>query len=137
MARLAASCFADDVTWEGGWPRLAGHIESATAEDRAMTEVLEGDTLPPQWVPEGRFPLRCRAPRGRRLTGDRGRRRPRFLCRRQEHLYARVRARLSVQGIAAALVGPPSAVSDEPSPTGLETGGLSCAPTPGTPSNSS
>ena len=93
---LGRETFADEVVWEDGWPVLTGHVEPAPPPDRAVTEALDG-ALPPSWVGASRFPSEfVTAEDGAlRVTGDGE---PVFVGRRQEHLHARVRARLDVEG---------------------------------------
>ncbi|MFJ4693760.1 hypothetical protein [Streptomyces sp. NPDC088766] len=85
------------MVWEQGRPRLTGHVEPLAAADQPVTEALDHGTLPPSWVAASRFPadVVSHEDDGRRVTaGDE----PVFFGRRQEHLHARVRARLSVRG---------------------------------------
>jgi xylan 1,4-beta-xylosidase len=65
--------------------------------DRPVPEVVEGGTLPASWVSASRFPAEFVTSEdgGLRVTSDGE---PVFVGRRQEHLHARVRARLAVQG---------------------------------------
>jgi hypothetical protein len=94
---LGRETFADEVAWEDGWPVLTGHIEPTG--DGLVRQDLTGPALPPSWVAASRFPSevagrteagwRVRAPEGELV----------FLGRRQEHLYARVRAHLAVDGV--------------------------------------
>jgi xylan 1,4-beta-xylosidase len=95
---LGRETFADEVTWEDGWPVLTGHLQPVVPEDRPVTEELAGETLPPSWVAASRFPaeVAVREDDGWRITAKDGE--PVFLGRRQEHLFARVRARLEVDG---------------------------------------
>src|SRR5690348_14416731 len=88
---LGRETFADEVTWEDGWPALSGHIEPI-APDGPVTENLAGETLPPSWVAASRFPseVAVREDVGWRLTAKGAG--LVFLARRQEHLFARVRA---------------------------------------------
>src|SRR5947209_5814941 len=98
---LGRETFADEVTWTDGWPVLTGHLEPVRAADEPVTETLDADRLPASWVSAYRFPeeVAVREDSGWRITakGDA----PVFLGRRQEHLHARVRARLDVDGSAA------------------------------------
>jgi hypothetical protein len=86
------------VTWEDGWPVLTGHLEPAAPADRVVSEELSGEALPPSWIAASRFPaeVAVREDDGWRVTAKGAG--PVFLGRRQEHLHARVRARLEVQG---------------------------------------
>jgi hypothetical protein len=88
---LGRETFADEVVWADGWPVLTGHVEPAAG---AVTEHLEGDELPPSWVAASGWPsdVVTRADGGWHVSA------PTFVGRRQEHLYARVRARLEVAG---------------------------------------
>jgi xylan 1,4-beta-xylosidase len=94
---LGRETFADDVVWEGGWPVLTDHLEPALPPDRSVSEALDGG-LPASWVGASRFPSEfVTVERGTlRVAGDGG---PVFVGRRQEHLFARVRARLDVEGV--------------------------------------
>ena len=90
---LGRETFADEVVWTDGWPVLTGHVEPSAA---LVTEGLTGDELPPSWVAASCWPSDV-------VAGEDGGRRvsavgtePVFVGRRQEHLYARVRARLEV-----------------------------------------
>jgi hypothetical protein len=94
---LGRETFADEVTWTDGWPVLTGHVEPA-AGTGAVVETVEGAELPAGWVGAS-----CHLGEvvtgeddGWRLTasGDG----PVFVGRRQEHLFAVVRARLAVTG---------------------------------------
>ena len=66
--------------------------------DRPVTEALDGGALPPSWVGASRFPSEFVTPEdggcGSTADGE-----PVFVGRRQEHLHARVRARLDVEGV--------------------------------------
>jgi xylan 1,4-beta-xylosidase len=94
---LGRETFADDVDWEDGWPVLTGHIEPAAAADAVVRESLADGELPVSWAGESRFPSEF-------VTAEDGALRvaceggPVFVGRRQEHLHARVRARLDVEG---------------------------------------
>ncbi|MGY1715005.1 family 43 glycosylhydrolase [Geodermatophilus sp. SYSU D01106] len=96
---LGRETFADEIGWRDGWPVVTGHVEPATAADAVVREELSGRELPPSWVAASAFPeeVLSHAEGGRlvRPVGDR----PGFAGRRQEHLYARVRARVSVDGV--------------------------------------
>jgi beta-xylosidase len=94
---LGRETFADDVVWEDGWPVLTGHLDPAAPVD-AVYEELGGETLPAAWVAASRFPaeVAVREDAGWRVTAKGPE--PAFLGRRQEHLHARVRARLDVEG---------------------------------------
>jgi hypothetical protein len=96
---LGRETFADDVVWEDGWPVLAGRLEPAAPADRAFGEQLTGETLPFSWVAASRFPgeSAVREDDGWRVSAKEGPE-PVFLGRRQEHLFARVRAELEVEG---------------------------------------
>jgi hypothetical protein len=95
---LGRETFADEVEWRDGWPVVTGHVEPAAPADAVFREELADDVLPPSWVAASAFPeeVVTRTEGGRivRPAGDR----PAFLGRRQEHLYARVRARVAVDG---------------------------------------
>jgi xylan 1,4-beta-xylosidase len=111
---LGRETFADEVVWEDGWPVLAGHLEPESAADRPVTEALDDGVLPLSWVGASRFPSEF-------VTSEDGALRvmcdgePVFVGRRQEHLYARVRARLDVQGTGgiAVRIDPAHAVALE------------------------
>jgi hypothetical protein len=94
---LGRETFADEVVWADGWPVLAGRLQPATPADRSVTEAYEGGTLPPSWVGASRFPSEFVTAEGDslRVTADGS---PVFVGRRQEHLHARVRARVDVEG---------------------------------------
>ena len=96
---LGRETFADEVVWEGGWPALTGHLEPATAADVTASEILGDGELPPSWVAASCFPeeVLVREDGGWRLTAAADD--PVFAGRRQEHLFARVRARLAVEGL--------------------------------------
>jgi xylan 1,4-beta-xylosidase len=96
---LGRETFADEVTWDDGWPVLTGHLEPAAPADALVREELAGETLPASWVAASRFPgeVVVREDAGWRVTAKGGTE-PVFLGRRQEHLFARVRARLQVEG---------------------------------------
>jgi xylan 1,4-beta-xylosidase len=94
---LGRETFADEVVWTDGWPVLTGHLEPA-AGTGAVVETVEGTELPPSWVGAS-----CHLGEvvsaddgGWRLTASEGG--PVFVGRRQEHLFAVVRARLAVTG---------------------------------------
>jgi xylan 1,4-beta-xylosidase len=89
---LGRETFADEVVWTDGWPILAGQLE---AKDVPAQENLTGPELPPSWVAASRFPSEIAAWKSGawHVSG------PAFLGRRQEHLHARVRARLAVEGV--------------------------------------
>ena len=89
---LGRETFADEVVWTDGWPILAGQLEP---KDVPAQENLTGPELPPSWVAASRFPSEIAAWK----SGAWHVSRPAFLGRRQEHLYARVRARLAVEGV--------------------------------------
>jgi xylan 1,4-beta-xylosidase len=93
---LGRETFADEVVWQDGWPVLTGHIEPTAPVE--VRESLTGPELPPSWVAASRFPTEIATweDGGWRVSaaGDE----PVFIGRRQEHLYARVRARLAAQG---------------------------------------
>jgi hypothetical protein len=95
---LGRETFADEVVWEDGWPLLAGRLEPSAPADQAVTEILDGGELPPSWVGAARFPSEF-------VTSEDGALRvsadgePVFVGRRQEHLHARVRAHLVVDGV--------------------------------------
>ncbi|SFF87431.1 glycoside hydrolase family 43 protein [Blastococcus tunisiensis] len=95
---LGRETFADDVVWEDGWPVLAGHVEPSTAPDAAVREELTGTVLPPTWVAASRFPSEVVDPADDGWCVTAAGAQPVFVGRRQEHLFARVRARLDVTG---------------------------------------
>jgi beta-xylosidase len=94
---LGRETFADEVVWEDGWPVLTGHLEPAVPAVEAVRETLEGGALPSSWVGASRFPSEF-------VTSEDGALRvaadaePVFVGRRQEHLHARVRAQVAVEG---------------------------------------
>jgi hypothetical protein len=92
---LGRETFADDVVWTDGWPVLTGHVEPSTGP---VTEALTGDDLPPSWVGASCWPsdVVVREDGGWRVNATASD--PVFVGRRQEHLFARVRARLDVVG---------------------------------------
>ena len=94
---LGRETFADDVVWEDGWPVLTRPVDPELPVDRPVTEAVEGGVLPASWVGESRFSSEfVTAEDGAlRVTCDGE---PVFVGRRQEHLHARVRARLDVEG---------------------------------------
>ena len=89
---LGRETFADEVVWTDGWPILAGQLEP---KDVPAQENLSGPELPPSWVAASRFPSEIAAWKSGawHVSG------PAFLGRRQEHLHAKVRARLAVEGV--------------------------------------
>ena len=94
---LGRETFADEVVWADGWPVLTGHVEPACRRHRSPRARPARAAA----VLGGGEPLAVGGRRrdGRRLAGDRGGHgEPVFVGRRQEHLYARVRARLDVDG---------------------------------------
>jgi xylan 1,4-beta-xylosidase len=95
---LGRETFADEVVWTDGWPSLTDHVEPAASADTAVAEVLAGPALPPAWVAESRFPDEVAGwtDDGWRVTASSSE--PVFVGRRQEHLYARVRASIEVEG---------------------------------------
>ena len=91
---LGRETFADDVAWRDCWPILAGHTR---AEGRRQPqENLTGPELPLVLGGGVALPVRDRRS-GRTAPGTVSG--PAFLGRRQEHLHARVRARLAVEGV--------------------------------------
>lgn len=93
---LGRETFASRITWEDGWPQVGEPVEAAYPA--IVTEELSGTILPPSWAAPGRFPdeLLQPAKNGWRLTpADSGE--PVFVGRRQEHLYARIRAEVRVE----------------------------------------
>jgi xylan 1,4-beta-xylosidase len=96
---LGRETFADEVVWEDGWPVLTGHLEPAASADTVVREELTGPALPPAWVAASRFPdgVAAWTDAGWQVRADGGE--PVFLGRRQEHLHARVRAHLVVDGV--------------------------------------
>ena len=95
---LGRETFADEISWTGGWPVPAGHLQPPVDEDRAVTEIWGGGTLPVGWMAASRFPSEISGPvhGGWQVIESDGA--PVFLGRRQQHLYARVTARLDVEG---------------------------------------
>jgi xylan 1,4-beta-xylosidase len=95
---LGRETFADEVVWEDGWPVLTGHLEPEASADALVREELSGDVLPPAWVVASGFPAEVvvREDGGWRVTAKGPQ--PVFVGRRQEHLHARVRAALDVDG---------------------------------------
>src|SRR5688572_14283894 len=94
---LGRETFADEVVWEDGWPVLTGHVEPELPPDRPVREAFDGGALPPSWVGASRFPseLVTASEDGLRVAAEGE---PVFVGRRQEHLHARVRAHLGVEG---------------------------------------
>lgn len=101
---LGRETFADEVEWADGWPVLTKHLEPAGAPDDPVREELTGPTMPASWMSPARFPGQVASWEDNgwrvRAAGDE----PVFLGRRQEHLYARVRARLAVRGVGGIAV---------------------------------
>ena len=100
---LGRETFADEVVWDDGWPVLTAHVEPELRPDQLVVEAVEGGTLPVSWVGASRFPSEFTA------TGDGALRvtcdgEPVFVGRRQEHLHARVRARVDVSGVGGIAV---------------------------------
>ena len=95
---LGRETFADEVTWEDGWPVVGDHIDPDSAVDSVVREALDGE-LPLSWVGAGYFPEQVvsREPAAWCLTAPVGTE-PVFVGRRQEHLYASVCARISTEG---------------------------------------
>jgi hypothetical protein len=110
---LGRETFADDVVWDDGWPVPTGHVEPALPPDRAVPEALDGG-LPGSWVGASRFPSEFVTDEDGvvRVVSDGE---PVFVGRRQEHLHARVRARLDVEGVGgiAVRIDPTHAVEVE------------------------
>ncbi len=100
---LGRETFADEVAWEDGWPVLTGHLEPQPSVDEPVTEAVEGGMLPTSWVGASRFPSEFVRSEdgGLRVTCDGE---PVFLGRRQEHLHARARARVAVEGVGGIAV---------------------------------
>jgi len=94
---LGRETLADEVVWEDGWPVLTGHLEPELPADRPVRETVDGGTVPASWVGMSRFPSEFVSSEdgALRVTCDGE---PVFVGRRQEHLHARVRARLDVAG---------------------------------------
>lgn len=92
---LGRETFAVEVVWDDGWPVLTDHLEPIVTE--RVEESLTGPLLPPSWVAASRFPAEIAGwtDGGWRVTAGRE---PVFLGRRQEHLHARVRAHLVIDG---------------------------------------
>jgi xylan 1,4-beta-xylosidase len=95
---LGRETFADEVAWEDGWPVLSGHIEPAVADNALIRENLTGPDLPPSWVAASCFPSEIAKWDGSSWRVSASGNELVFLGRPQEHLYARVRARLAVEG---------------------------------------
>jgi hypothetical protein len=95
---LGRETFADEVVWENGWPVLTGHVEPLLPADRPVREALDSGALPRSWVGASRFPSEfvTASEDGLRVVADG---QPVFVGRRQEHLFARVRAHLAVDGV--------------------------------------
>jgi xylan 1,4-beta-xylosidase len=93
---LGRETFADEVAWTDGWPVLTGHVEPALQPDQPVSENFDGSRLPSSWVGASRFPSEFVSGDGAVRVACAGE--PVFVGRRQEHLYARVRARLDVEG---------------------------------------
>jgi xylan 1,4-beta-xylosidase len=94
---LGRETFADEVVWtKDGWPVLTGHIAPAQVPER---ENLTGPELPPSWVAASRFPSEIATWEDAQWRVSAIEAAPAFLGRRQEHLYARARARLAVEGV--------------------------------------
>lgn len=92
---LGRETFADRVAWEDGWPVLTEHVEPALPAGDVFRESLTGPDLPAAWVAACAFPSEV-ASYAESAWSVRG---PAFLGRRQEHLHARVQARLEVRGV--------------------------------------
>ena len=101
---LGRETFAHDVDWVGGWPQLTGQLEPPVAADELVSHDLATETLPPSWVGSFLFPAEfvTRADDGWLVRAPD--RLPVFLAVRQEHLYADVRANLSVRGVGSLAV---------------------------------
>jgi xylan 1,4-beta-xylosidase len=99
---LGRETFADGVVWADGWPVLTAHVEPALPANQPVTETLDGE-LPPSWVGAARFPSEFVTAEGGalRVASDGE---PTFIGRRQEHLHARVRARVDVEGLGGITV---------------------------------
>jgi xylan 1,4-beta-xylosidase len=95
---LGREVFADEVSWVDGWPVLTGHIEPADDAGTVQREVLDGTALPVSWASSNLFPSEIVSPVDGSWRVSASGDRPVFAGRRQEHLYARVRARLTVEG---------------------------------------
>ncbi|MGY1685087.1 family 43 glycosylhydrolase [Geodermatophilus sp. SYSU D00867] len=101
---LGRETFAAEVEWADGWPRL-GEWLSPPGGAVAVEEDLGG----PAWVAPRRFPgeLLSRVEGGRRLTAadpDPASEDLAFVGRRQEHLHARFRAAVRVDGVGGLTV---------------------------------
>jgi xylan 1,4-beta-xylosidase len=101
---LGRETFADDVVWEDGWPVLAGHVEPALRPGQPVSEHLDGSRLPSSWVGASRFPSEVLRTEDGAVCLSVAGPDPVFVGRRQEHLYARARARLDVEGAAGITV---------------------------------
>jgi hypothetical protein len=95
---LGRETFADEVIWRDGWPALSRRIEPAGPADALVRETLTGPELPPAWISPARFPseIATWGADAWRLRSSGGE--ATFVGRRQEHLHARVRARVDVSG---------------------------------------
>ncbi|MDC2951962.1 glycoside hydrolase family 43 protein [Streptomyces heilongjiangensis] len=93
---LGRETFASQITWEDGWPRLGEPVEPSSPA--VVTEELSSPHLPASWCAPARFPAESLRPaeNGWRLaaapTGEAV-----FAGRRQEHLYARIRAKVRAE----------------------------------------
>jgi hypothetical protein len=91
---LGRETFANGAAWVDGWPVLGPELTPPSGGP--FHEALTGPVPPPSWVAASRFPsdVLIWTPDGYRLRGP-----DVFAGRRQQHLYARVTARLDVRGV--------------------------------------
>jgi xylan 1,4-beta-xylosidase len=92
---LGRETFADDVVLTDGWPVLTGHVEPSAD---LVPEDLTGGELPASWVAASCWPADVVVREESAWRVGAAGEEPVFVGRRQEHLYARVRARLDVTG---------------------------------------
>jgi len=95
---LGRETFAQEVIWVDGWPVLTEHIEPTAGTDHVVHADLSAAELSRSWVGATRFPGQFLDRQNDgwhvRASGDE----PVFVGRRQEHLFARVRASLDIDG---------------------------------------
>jgi hypothetical protein len=96
---LGRETFADEVAWEGGWPVLTDHLQPPVAADAVVREDLTASVLPPTWVAASRFPSEVVTRQDDAWCVSAHGPQPVFVGRRQEHLFARARARVDVEGV--------------------------------------
>jgi hypothetical protein len=92
---LGRETFAADVEWVDGWPRLTAPIEPSVPPVVQIDE-LTGDTVPVSWITPSRFPAEILRRREEAWELAAAEDEPVFVGRRQQHLYAVVRATLDV-----------------------------------------